>query len=86
MKKALGNTRSSVNISSKEEETRIHCRISLLFNNSDIWIKKHGNKDFDVTMRSFHGAEICELVDFYILYVSTSKTERILMVFTEMMI
>ena len=27
-------------ISSDEEETIMHCRKSLLFNNSDIWIKK----------------------------------------------
>ena len=29
---------------------------SLLFNNSDIWTKKEGNKDFDVTIGSFDDA------------------------------
>ena len=52
LKKAIDYARSFVNISSEEEETVMHCRKSLLFNNSDIWIKEDGNKDFDVTMGS----------------------------------
>ena len=73
LKKAIDYARSFVNISSEEEETIMHCRKSLLFNNSDIWIKKDGNKDFDVTMGSFDGAEICELVGLYILYILSTK-------------
>ena len=46
---------------------------SLLFNNTDIWIKKEGNKDFDVTMGSFDGAEVCELVGLYILHILSTK-------------
>ena len=46
---------------------------SLLFNNSDIWTKKEGNKDFDVTIGSFNDAEICELVGLYILYIWSTK-------------
>ena len=64
LKKALDHARTFVDIGSEEEETIIHCRKSLLFNNTDIWIKKEGNKDFDVTMGSFDGAEVCELVGF----------------------
>ena len=66
LKKAIDYARSFVSISSKEEETIMHCRKSLIFNNSDIWIKKDGNKEFDVTMGSFDGAEICELLGLYI--------------------
>ena len=73
LKKAIDYARSFVNISSEEEETIMHCRKSLLFNNSDIWIKKDGNKDFDVTMGSFDGAEIFKLVDLYILYILSTK-------------
>ena len=73
LKKAIDYARSFVNISSKEEETIMHCRKSLLFNNSDIWIKKDGNKDFDVTMSSFDGAEICELVGLCILHILSTK-------------
>ena len=51
----------------------MYSRKSLLFNNSDIWIKKHGNKDFDVTMGSFDGEEMCELVGLYILYILSTE-------------
>ena len=73
LKKAIDYARSFVSISREEEETLMHCRKSLLFSNSDIWIKKDGNKDFDVTMGSFDGAEICELVGLYILYILSTK-------------
>ena len=31
--------------------------------------KKEGNKDFDVTMGSLDGTEICELVGLYFIYI-----------------
>ena len=34
---------------------------------------KDANKNFDVTMGSFDGAEICELVGLYILYILSTK-------------
>ena len=33
----------------------------LLFSNNEIWVKED-NPNFDVTMRSFNGAEVCDLV------------------------
>ena len=43
-------------------------RKSLLFdNNKTSWVKKGENPSFDVTMGSYDGAEICELVGLYIL-------------------
>ena len=44
-----------------------YCRKSLLFNNGETWKKKVSDSPFDVTMGSYDGAEICELVDIYIL-------------------
>ena len=38
----------------------------LLFNNGNAWIKKD-NSSFDVTMGSYDGAEVCELVGLFIL-------------------
>ena len=38
---------------------------SILFSNNEMWVKKSGL--FDVTMGSYHGAEICELVGLYLL-------------------
>ena len=51
----------------------MHSRKSLLFNNTDIWIKKNGDPDFDVTVGNFHGAELCELMGLYILHILSEK-------------
>ena len=40
---------------------------SLLFSNNEAWKKKQTESCFDVTMGSFDGAEVCELVGIYIL-------------------
>ena len=51
------------------DNTRLikHCRKSLLFSNNEAWKKKQTESCFDVTMGSFDGAEVCELVGIYIL-------------------
>ena len=41
-----------------------HSRKSLLFDKTSAWVN---NSLFDVTMRSYDGAEICELVGLYVL-------------------
>ena len=40
----------------------MHCGKSLLFSRNETWKKKSTERCFDVTMGSFDGAEICELV------------------------
>ena len=52
-----------------EESLRIimHSRKLLLFCDGNTWIKKD-NYMFDVTMGSFDGAEVCELVGLFLLY------------------
>ena len=50
----------------------MHSPKSLLFNDISKWIKK-GDPNFEVTMSSFDGADICELVGVYILYVLRKK-------------
>ena len=51
------------------DNTRLikHCRKSLLFSNNEAWKKKQTQSCFDVTMGSFDGGEVCELVGIYIL-------------------
>ena len=44
-----------------------HARKLLLFSKDGTWVKKNDNELFDVTMASFDGAEICELVGLYLL-------------------
>ena len=47
-------------------EIVMHCRQSLLFTKEGTWVKKSGGM-FDVTMGSYDGAEVCELVGIYLL-------------------
>ena len=54
----------------------MHARKSLLFYNNTTWIKKGNDNMFDVTMGSFDGAEICELVGLYILNILSNKYDN----------
>ena len=45
----------------------MHCQKSLLFDDETDWTKKNHNSMFDVTMGSFHGAEVCELLGLFLL-------------------
>ena len=74
--KALTYAKTSVNISDEETNTIMHSRKSLLFNNTDIWIKKNGDPDFNVTTGSFDSAELSELVGLDILHVLGEKYEN----------
>ena len=50
----------------------MHCRKSLLFFGNETWKKKSTESCFHVTMGSFDGAEICELVGL-ILYIQSNQ-------------
>ena len=54
-------------ISDQEINVFKHSRKALLFDHRNVWIKKSENPMFDVTMGSFDGAEICEIVGLYLL-------------------
>lgn len=45
-----------------------HARKSLLFHDGLPWVKRDSSNAFDVTMGSYDGAEICELVGLFILW------------------
>ena len=53
-------------IDDKDLRLIMHCRKSLPFFGNETWKKKSTESCFDVTMGSFDGAEICELVGLYI--------------------
>ena len=55
-----------VAISSETTDIIMHARKSLLFDGENTWIKKNGSL-FDVTMGSYDGAEVCELVGIFLL-------------------
>ena len=60
-------------ISNKESNTTLHSRKSQVSSNNNIRIKKNGDTNFDVTMGSFNGAGICELVGVYLLRILGEK-------------
>ena len=53
-------------IDSDTSDTIFHCRKSVLFGKNSTWIKNSGSL-FDVTIGSFDGAELCELVGLFFL-------------------
>ena len=53
-------------IPEEDLELIMHARKSILVNGSDIWVKKGGDL-FDVTMGAFDGAEVSDIVGFYLL-------------------
>ena len=64
---AINFAKTHANIAPEELRTIRHCRKSLLFFKNEGWKKKTTNDCFDVTMGSFDGAEVCELVGLFIL-------------------
>ena len=59
-------------IEEKVIKTIYHARKSLLFDKDNVWVKKD-NPEFDVTMGSYDGAELCELVGLYLLDLLTKE-------------
>lgn len=75
LNKAIEHAKTITEITQLEEEVIKHSRRSLLFNDGADWVKKDGS-DFDVTMGSYDGAEICELVGLYMLHLLTQRFGR----------
>ena len=49
---------------------------NIFFSGTDEWIKKDGDKNFEVTMSSFDGAEIYEVVGLYIIHTFVRNMEK----------
>ena len=75
-KKSLNNAITFVEnyIPVSKEDIRIkkHYRKSLLFCGNEAWKKKDADTTFDVTMGSYDGAELCELIVIYIQSLLTN--------------
>ena len=56
-----------VNVTDEHVAIIKHARKSVLFNSTKPWIKRDSPTTFDVTMGSFDGAEVYELVRLYAL-------------------
>eukprot|EP00117_Sycon_ciliatum_P004623 scpid58526/ scgid4794/ len=67
LKKALDFAETYTVITDEERNIVMHARKSVIFKDGQAWIKKGNGSMFDVTMGSFDGAEVCELVGAYLL-------------------
>ena len=68
LNKALNFASKYIYISKCDTDIINHARKSLLFDGSHTWIKKQGRL-FDVSMGAYDGAEVCDLVDTYMLHI-----------------
>ena len=75
LRNALNYAKTLTTISDQEEHIIWHSRKSLLFNDNSTWTKKQGG-NFDVTMGSYDGAEVCELVGLYLLSLLSDHFDR----------
>ena len=64
---ALNFSNMKIDIINQEMSIIMHSRNTLLFNKNQLWVKKSGNEEFDVPVGCFDGAELCEIIDIYIL-------------------
>ena len=65
--KSIDYAKQFATVTQKDIDIIMHARKSLLFAKDNIWIKNTGDPTFDVTMGSFDGAELCEMVGLYML-------------------
>ncbi len=76
LEKAINFAKQKTPVSDQDIEIILHSRKSLLFAKGKIWTKKNNQTSFDVTMGSFDGAEVCELVGLYILDTLAKKYKK----------
>ena len=62
-----------VNISEEDRNIIMHARRSLLLDKEVPWSKRNNTSLFDVSMGSYDGAEVCELVGLFVLHKLDQK-------------
>ena len=63
LEEAISFAKSLTDIDDHQIRTIKHCRKYILFHNNVAWKEKAKTSCFDMTMGSYDGAEVCELVD-----------------------
>ena len=77
LNKALDFAENYTKIPKEDIRLIYHCRKLLLFLNDEAWKKKDAGSSFDVTIGSFDGAELWELIGIYIQSLFTDSIELI---------
>ena len=65
--RAISWAKQFTNITDRDVTIIKHTRKSLLFHQNRAWSKRNSDNTFDVTMGSYDGAEVCELIGLFIL-------------------
>ena len=73
--KAINFAEKLVHITNEDKVIIKHARKSLLYDNSEPWMKKDSGL-FDVTMSAYDGPEVCELVGTFLLYKPSLKYNK----------
>ena len=68
LNKTITWARLYTEINDKDIRTIKHARKSLLSHNNRKWTKRDSDSTFDVTMGSYDGAEVCEMVGLFMLH------------------
>ena len=76
LKQAILLAQNSASIPPKSIDAIFHSRKSLLHHNDDPWVKKDTRVEFDVTMGSYDGAEVCEIVRLFMLEMLSKLFEK----------
>ena len=76
LNEALSFAKLYTTITDKDSRIIQHCRKSLLYLDDEAWTKKATDDIFDVTMGSYDGAEICELVGLLLLNKLSSLVDK----------
>ena len=66
LEKALDLAANHVDIPQQDREIILSSNNTLLYSENQAWVKK--SSQYDVTMGSWNGAEVCELVGIFILF------------------
>ena len=74
---AINFAKQHTNITDENLRIIKHCRKSLLFNNKESCKKRNTDSCFDVTMGSYDGAEVCEVVGIYPLSLLAKYIDKI---------
>ena len=75
LKQAILFAQNSVSIPPKNID--VIFRKSLLYPNDDPWVKKDTSVEFDITMGSYDGAEMCEIVGLFMLDMLSKLFEKV---------
>ena len=75
LNEAIQLAKEHVSITRKDIEVIFHARKLILYNNGETWLKKEG-VSFDVTMGAYDGADMCELIGIYMLYLIGKRLKK----------